>query len=172
MPIEYTISDVAEDAERGLWQITYQSKAGEVRNHLFPKATLEWRAAEYELDDVDEILDIIIHEPYVPAEQPAAPVSLIAAQAKPGAQAAARITLYTAESAAQARDAHRQLIANVKANHVLITPPKGADPLDHIRRRHGITPDGLRAKREQVDTHRWKKLYGGLPVTDREVSDA
>lgn len=172
MPIEYTISDVAEDTERGLWQVTYKSPAGEARHHTFPKTTLEWRAAEYGLDDVDEILDIILHEPYVPTEQPAAPVSLIAAQAKPGTQAAARITLYTAESTAQARDAHRQLIAEVKASHVRVSPPKGADPLDHIRRRHGITPDGLRARREQVDTHRWKKLYGGLPVPVEEAPSA
>lgn len=172
MPIEYTISDVAEDAERNLWQITYQNKAGEVRNHLFPKATLEWRAAEYGLDDVDEILDIILHEPYAPPEQSAAPLSLLAAPAKTVSRPTPRITLYTAESTAQARDAHRQRIADVKTNDARISPPKGADPLDHIRRNHGITPDGLRAKREQVDTHRWKRLYGGLPVTDMEVHDA
>ncbi|MDX3230637.1 hypothetical protein [Streptomyces sp. ME19-01-6] len=172
MPIEYTISDVAEDAERDLWQVTYQSKAGEARNHLFPKATLEWRAAEYGLDDVDEILDIILHEPYAPAEQPVTPMSLIDAPARTALRPTPRITLYTAESTAQARDAHRQLIADVKANHVQIAPPKGADPLDHIRRRHGITPDGLRAKSEQVDTHRWKTLYGGLPVPVEEASNA
>lgn len=172
MPIRYTVTDVAEDTDRDLWQVTYQAPAGEMRHHLFPKATLEWRAAEYGLDDVDEILDIILHEPYAPAEQPEGPVSLLAAPAETAGRPAPRITLYTAESTAQARDAHRQHIASIKTDHVQITAPKGADPLDHIRRNHGITPDGLRAKREQVDTHRWKKLYGGLPVPVEEARNA
>ncbi|MGY0062853.1 hypothetical protein ACWY4P_41010 [Streptomyces sp. LZ34] len=172
MPIHYTIVDVAEDNDRGLWQVTYQGSAGEERHHLFPKATLEWRAAEYGLDDVEEILDIILHEPYAPTEQPEGPMSLLAAPAKTAGRPAPRITLYIAESTAQARDAHRQHIADIKADHVRINSPKGADPLDHIRRRHGITADGLRAKREQVDTHRWKKLYGGLPVPIEEADRA
>ncbi|MEU7240332.1 hypothetical protein [Streptomyces sparsogenes] len=171
MLIQYTVTDVAEDADRGLWQVTYTAPSGEVRHHLFPKATLEWRAAEYGLDDVDEILDIVLHEPHAPAEESPALPSLLATEPK-RVQLVPRVTLYTAESTAQARHAHRQQIADVKANHVRISPPKGVDPLDHIRRNHGITADGLRAKREQVDTHRWKKLYGSLPVPIEETSGA
>ncbi|MEU1787121.1 hypothetical protein ABZ553_14850 [Streptomyces sparsogenes] len=170
MTIQYTVTDVAEDTTRALWQVTYQDSSGEVRHHIFPKTTLEWRAAEYGLDDVDEILDIILHEPHAPAEQQGAPVSLLAAPATAD-RPRPRITLYTAESTAQARDAHRQRIADIKVN-VRITPPKGADPLDHIRRNHGITADGLRAKREQVDTHRWKTLHGGLPMPAEEAPNA
>ncbi|MEU1309514.1 hypothetical protein ABZ419_11550 [Streptomyces cinnamoneus] len=172
MAIKYTVTDVAEDVQRGLWQVTYNTGDG-THAHQFPKATLEWRAAEYGLDDPAEILDIILHEPYVPPEPSPAPVSVTSPSARAAQPERARVTLYTAATTEQARTAHRELIAQVKAERVRIEPPpKGPDPLDSIRARHGITPEGRRAKAMTVDIHRWKHLYGGLPLPTEEVPHA
>ncbi|MBO0654235.1 hypothetical protein J1792_16080 [Streptomyces triculaminicus] len=172
MTIKYTVIDVAEDTQRELWQVTYETADGQRHAHHFPKATLEWRAAEYGLDDPAEILEVILHEPHVPREPAGAPVSLTSTTARAVA-AKPRVTLYTATTTGQARDAHRELISQVKAEHVRIeAPAKGPDPLDVIRARHGITPEGRRAKAMAVDINRWKHLYGGLPVPIEEVPRA
>ncbi len=172
MAIKYTVIDVAEDAQRELWQVTYDTGDG-THAHQFPKSTLEWRAAEYGLDDPAEILDIILHEPYVPPEPSPAPVSVTSPPVRAAQPEKARVTLYTTTTTEQARAAHRKLIGQVKAERVRIEPPAtGPDPLDVIRTRHGITAEGRRAKAAAVDIHRWKHLYGGLPLPTEEVPHA
>ncbi|MCQ8831751.1 hypothetical protein [Streptomyces malaysiensis] len=183
-PAEYTITAVAEDTERDLWSITYQDVAGTVRHHVFPKNTLEWRAAEYGIDptDTDTLLDIVLHEPHTPHpddrlsadDDPAAAAGLMSmAPVSRGTVRAGDLvptTLYTAETVEQAREAHLLRIQHTKANRVRVSVPKGSkDPFDAIRQR-GIDPERVAAMAQHVDRTR-RRLRGeqlpdraGLPI--------
>lgn len=120
--------------------------------HVFPKAALEWRAAEYGIDpaDVDTLLDIVLHEQLLDDEE--------AATIGPD--------LFEAPSTERARQAHLARIEACKRGRERIVLDGKNNPLDVIRARPGITEQGVREKRERVDVHRWIRLYGGLPVTD------
>jgi hypothetical protein len=165
MPIEYTITDITEDPARDLWAVIYEDADKNRHTHIFPKETLEWRAAEYGLTDPAEILDVILHEPHTPDPRPRTGMrSLLVAGGPANTRAEAQpVTLYTATNTGEARAAHLDRIAAAKATHVRVINPR-SDPLAVIRDRHGITTEGVRIKREFVDTHRWLNLYGGLPV--------
>jgi hypothetical protein len=147
------------------WVVHAVDQDGNGASHIFPKVTLEWRAAEYGITDVDEILDLILHEPHLPdapdRDDAAARAGMVTSN-RPDAEP---ITLFNAASTADALAAHRLRIADVKQVRAVVRPPaKDKDPLDAIRAAHGITPAGLRAKREAVDIHRWQLVYGDLPV--------
>lgn len=166
-PRALTVDWVSERLTRGAphWVVHHVDEDGAGGGYVFPKDTLEWRAAEYGLTDVDEILDVILHEPWLTETQgpddPAARVGLVTST-RPDAQP---ITLFNAASTADALAAHRLRIAEVQRIHAHVHPPaKGKSPLDAIRTQHGITTAGVRAKREVVDVHRWSLLYGALPV--------
>ncbi|QQM45207.1 hypothetical protein [Streptomyces liliifuscus] len=173
MPTEYTITDVTEDAERGLWHVLYKAPSGDVRAHVFPKNTLAWRAAEYGIDpaDIDTLLDVVLHEPFTPhpddpvngGEDPAAAAGLTSAApfARGRVQAGDRVptTLYTAESTEKAREAHLLRIEHAKANRARVVAPKGKkDPLDRIR---GVVldPAGIAELAARVEGHR-RRLRG------------
>jgi len=128
------------------WEVITRAVDGSGLTHVFPKETLEWRSAEYGVAaaDVDTLLDVVLHEPFLEEED--AP------------------TLFTALSTAQARDAHLARISKAKAARAAIVLDGKNNPLDVIRDHPGISTEGVRAKREQVDVHRWNRLYGGLPV--------
>ena len=172
MTTEYTITDVGEDPQRDLWYVAYEDSAGERHTHIFPKSTLEWRAAEYGLTDPAEILDMILHEPHTPDPRPRKVMrSLTSARASVELKATVQpVTLYTATSTSEARAAHLDRIAAAKTSRARITNPP-SDPLAIIRTRHGITAEGVRAKRERVDVHRWNHLYGGLPVLANDTPE-
>lgn len=162
-----TVDFVAERLTRGTprWVVHHVDQDGNGGGYVFPKETLEWRAAEYGLTDVDEILDIILHEFHLPDEpdrdDAAARAGLVTSN-RPDAEP---ITLFNAASSSDALAAHRLRIAAAKQDRAHVRPPaKGKDPLDVIRAAHGITGAGLRAKREAVDVHRWQLVYGDLPV--------
>jgi len=38
--------------------------------HIMPKDIFEWRSVEYGISDLDELIDIVLHEPYVDALNP------------------------------------------------------------------------------------------------------
>lgn len=165
--IAYTVDFAQLRASRGelYWLVHKIASDGAGHGHAFPPETLEWRAAEYGLTDVDEILDIILHEPYLPDEPDRDDAALRAGLVTSTRPDAEPVTLFNAASTADALAAHRLRIAEAKRVTAQVQPPaKGKDPLDTIRAAHGITPAGLRAKREAVDIHRWGLLYGGLPV--------
>lgn len=130
------------------WQVVTRAKGDGGITHLFPKDTLEWRAAEYGLDpsDVDGLLDVVLHEQLFDHDT----------------ATEAERALRSARSTADARASHTALIAAVKAQHRIALGAGG--PLDVIRARPGISADGVRVKREAVDVHRWIQMYGGLPV--------
>lgn len=161
-----TVDFVTERLSNGdpRWGVHEVDQDGKGHGFVFPKSTLEWRAAEYGLTDVDEILDMILHEPYIPdvdRDDAAARAGLVTSTG-PDAEP---ITLTNAPSTSDALAAHRLRIAEVKRSHAHVRPPgKGADPLAVIRAQHGIDPERMRAKREAVDVARWAQKYGGLPV--------
>jgi hypothetical protein len=162
-----TVDFVAERLNRGAprWVVHHIDQDGNGSGYVFPKDTLEWRAAEYGLTDVDEILDMVLHEPHLPDEPDRDDAALRAGMVTSSRPDAEPITLFNATSTTDALTAHRLRIADAKATRAHIQPPgKGTDPLDVIRAQHGITPAGRRRKAELVDVHRWQLLYGDLPV--------
>lgn len=166
-PRIHTVDWVSEHLGRGdpCWLVHKVDQDGNGSSHLFPKVMLEWRAAEYGLTDVDEILDIVLHDPHLPdapdRDDAAARAGMVTST-RPDAEP---ITLLNAASTADALAAHRLRVADTKQTRARVQPPaKGKNPLDIIRAQHGITADGVRAKREAVDIYRWQLVYGALPV--------
>lgn len=131
------------------WHVVTRATDGHGLTHVFPKSTLEWRAAEYGLDpaDVDTLLDVVLHEQLLDEETAAGAVN----------------SLFTVRSTADARSAYLDRISAWKQRERIVLDGKSR-VLDVIRARPEITSDGVRAKRELVDVHRWRALYGGLPV--------
>lgn len=163
----YTVDSVTERLTRGVprWAVHQIDQDDNGSGFVFPKDALEWRAAEYGLTDVEEILDMILHEPHLPDQPGRDDAALRAGLATSTRPDAEPITLFNAASTADALAAHRLRIADVKETRAHVRPPgKGKDPLDAIRAQHGIDPERMRAKREAVDAHRWQLVYGDLPV--------
>lgn len=147
-----TVESVEErrNGDVDCWRVVTRAPGDGGITHIFPKAALEWRAAEYGIDpaDVDTLLDVVLHEQLMDDDTAAENARALA----------------SAASTAEARQAHTARIAAVKQGTARIVLDDKSSPLDAIRARPGITVDGVRAKRELVDVHRWNRLYGGLPV--------
>ncbi|MEV4806749.1 hypothetical protein AB0K18_42715 [Nonomuraea sp. NPDC049421] len=58
----------AHDGAEPIWGISRVRPDGVAHMHLIPHSTFEWRAAEYGIDpdDIDTMLDIVLHEPWIP----------------------------------------------------------------------------------------------------------
>jgi hypothetical protein len=50
------------------WTLTHTKPDGAIVAHEMPASTPIWRAAEYHIDDIEEIWHMILHEPFVTAE--------------------------------------------------------------------------------------------------------
>lgn len=164
MAEEYEIVDVGEmhpDPDHPCFYVTKRKADGALHGHVFPKATLEWRAAEYGLDDPAEILDVILHERHRPRVDHDDRVSLVNPAKKAAKAADEPVTLWTATSTAEAREAHRKAIADIKTMTRVIDP---SGYLIHILVRCDLNADRIREKAEKVDVTRWRKQHGGLPV--------
>jgi hypothetical protein len=157
------------------WRIICRKPDDTFHYHFMPKVILENLAAEYRIDprDIDTLLDVALHQSFVP--NPLGPGMSTDVAAAAGMTAPAVITsgtirrgdmvpltLYNSPSTAQARAAH---LLRCQHTGVRIVPPTGrADPLDAIRAAHGISTRRVRAKEQVVDVDRWNLQYGGLPV--------
>lgn len=144
MADEYVVQEVAEfttGAGAEFWRITMIRPDGELVHHLTPKATLEWRAAEYGLTDPAQILDMVLHARFAEHQ---------------GSE------FYAAESTAAARQGFEDRVRRAKQAVRIVPPTTGPNPLDTITR-HGIDPARVQAKREQVDVRRWLRHGGRLP---------
>lgn len=174
MPDELNVTqvlagDLAPDVPG--WLVEYREPDSTLRNFAFPQVAFEWRAAEYGLDDPEQILDVILHEhvarrlgnPQEPAVAPMIPAGQAATRARTAADEPP-VTLWTADSTEQARDAHLETLAAVKEQRA-IADPSGF--LSYITADHGMTSAGILAKMEQVDTTRWGIRYGALPEPPR-----
>lgn len=165
-PQIHTIDWVSERLNRGAprWTVHRIDQDGNGSGHVFPKETLEWRAAEYGLTDIDEILDVVLHEPFLPDEPDRDDAAARAGMVTSNGPDAEPITLLNAASTADALASHRLRVADVKQTRARVqTPDKGLNPLDVIRQ-GGVSAASVRTKREVVDVHRWQLLYEGLPI--------
>lgn len=127
---------------------------------VFPKDTVEWRAAEYDMDAStpegrEAILDIILHEPHMPPTirppEPMAKGRMLAMQ-----RAKDEVHLYNAPTRAAAREAHLERVAKVKQNTYRVEWPKRAEKLknssdepEDIKQRvlaHEPNPEGIKEK--------------------------
>lgn len=161
------------------WYLTYRRPDGALHGYVFPKFTLDQRVAEYDLDpaDVDQLLDVVLHEPFIPdptrdtnhATDPAAKKGMTATAAraegrvKKGDQVPA--WLFNADTIDVARAAHLERVRHCKANTIRIAPAStkagaraASDPLDVIRAAYRHDPDDVRRRREQVEIERAQAL--------------
>jgi hypothetical protein len=154
MPEEWKIqqSRAEQVSDTPCWVVTLLKADGNTHDVLMPTVALEWRAAEYGIDpaDVDTLLDVILHEPHIPMVDDGS--GLRYADNGPD--------LLSADSTDDARAAH---LARIKASPVRINV-QGAKALDTIRNGHRPDAARIRAMREAVDTNRWVKKHGGLPL--------
>lgn len=154
MPEEWTIQQSGAEQVSGTpcWTVTLLRPDGNCHAYLMPTTILEWRAAEYGVDpaDVDALMELILHEPHIP---------MIDDGSGPR-YADGGPDLLSAESTSAARDAHA---ARVKACPVRINV-RNAKALDAVRTGHKPDAARIRAMREHVDTTRWVKRHGDLPV--------
>jgi hypothetical protein len=167
---EYTVQAVSEywpNPDTPCWAVDMTKPDGGSHRHVFPKHTLEQRAAEYGIEPtaVEDLLDIVLHEPYAPhpddpdSDDPAAAAGLVSpALVSRGATRKGDLiptTLYTAPDAATALAAHRTRIDYAKTKRVRVAPPKnGKDPLDIIRGNHDIDPARVAAKAQTINHRR------------------
>ncbi|MCC9309136.1 hypothetical protein LN042_18955 [Kitasatospora sp. RB6PN24] len=163
------------------WQIRQRRPDGGHHLTVFPTSALEWRAAEYGIDHttpdgLEQIIDMVLHEPFIPDpllhrdQDPAAAKGHTAAstQAIHGLSLGdeAPVTLFNAPSRAHARRAHQLRIEHTKRTRIkVVTPPAAttrtgtghtapaaapSDPLHQLRTEHGITAHGVAAKHSTV----------------------
>lgn len=150
------------------WQVYLRDPNGVIRLHSLPQAALDWRLAEYGLATVAEALDVVLHETYAdPEPEDTVPTMTSVVQTNQvktqtvDAKVTRRPTLFEAKSTEEAKTAHLARVAEVKANKLQVVDPNGM--LTHITDGYAPSEASLLTKREIVDTHRWLKLYGGLP---------
>jgi hypothetical protein len=127
------IISVDSDAEKF---IVRREVDGVERVHLFPLDTLEWRAAEYEIDPADRqtLLEIVLYEPLLDGHSHEHPKHL-----------------YRAGSIAEAREYHLGRIAALKAKHPLVD---AANLLDAVRTGCAMHPEAISLKRAHVQIGR------------------
>lgn len=131
-------ASVGDDNAMGLWRLIMDKDNGEKHATVFPHFTLEARVAEYGFDpeDVDGILDIIIHEQFLnDGDHPDLP------------------TLFKAKHQQEAREAHIERIRRTKESHTLVVPhsdPKRLHPFHPIRLNHRITSEGIQRRKNAL----------------------
>ncbi len=66
---EETQDQPDHDGAEPLWGVYQVRPDRSTHLHIFPHTTFEWRAAEYGVDpdDVDTLIDIVLHEPFIPS---------------------------------------------------------------------------------------------------------
>jgi hypothetical protein len=155
--------DIREVQDRGrYWQVIYDvtSENGSTteHGHSIPKDTLEWRAAEYDLDPADQLetlLDIVLAEPYIDETEQVGTV--------PGEE------LIDAPDIATARARHLSRCAKAKLKHRISTRAKtrageplevaaSDNPLDVIRENVVIDPAVVAVKKAHV--RRMREQHG------------
>lgn len=194
MPADnYTVTRVNEyypNPNTACWQMRLLKPDGNGHGYIFPKATLEYRAGEYGIDpdDVETLLDIVLHEPFLPDlsepdSHPTDPAWQMGVKGRAlfplgriRAGDAVPADLWTADSIDDARTAHLARIDHVKANIVRVTSAittgtagRGADPLDLIRA-HPINPDGVKAHAAVVHMRRQQARGMRFPAAELSLA--
>ncbi|MFI6909641.1 hypothetical protein ACIBKY_50860 [Nonomuraea sp. NPDC050394] len=171
----------APDGAEPIWGVAAVRADGGAHMLIIPHSTWEWRAAEYGIDpeDLDTLLDVVLHEPWIPDPDdalarlnPAAAAQLEATHGLP--------TCWTPGVPDSDRlAAHRARIAAVKEHRVQMLPENQAfrqgvldyvgldvtapaDPLEPIRTMVRLDPARVEARRLAVDYYRSNQA---APVT-------
>jgi hypothetical protein len=116
-----TVTKIEEQQYPGMgpcWFVTMtDDDTGVLYGHVFPQYTLAARIAEYDLDpdDLDAVLDIVLHEPHMPNVMDEDPAVLALA-------AEANVTCVAADVA---RDAHQRRVAWAKQHRMRVAIPPG-----------------------------------------------
>lgn len=154
--------DVREVEDRGhYWQVVYDvthdNGFATQHGHSIPKETLEWRAAEYELDpstDFETILDIVLAEPFVASEEQVGSVSGMELIDAPDIETA---KAHHVSRCARAKLKHR-ITTRKAAGAKALKVDEPANPLDMIRNGAVIDPVVVAVKREHVRRTRAERL--------------
>lgn len=179
-PVYYAQKDPGRANPMGaepLWGVAVVKEDGSRFLKTFPHSTLEWRSAEYGIDpdDKDTLLDVILHESYIPREDD--PLALMDPTAtKIIAATRGTPTCWTPGVSDKTRlEAHLNRIDAVKKHRVRIEPAsvtdrQGAlayvgsrrvappDPLDPIRAA-SLDPIRVEARRLAVE---WARSAGSM----------
>lgn len=184
MPKKLIVSEVVEVPQRvgWIWSIAMDDPdTGKRLGYGFPPETFEIRAAEYDLDpeDRDTLMDVILHEPYIPDPTLPANFERDAAYARgmrgeAFGNVAARFgkgntvppNLFNTETIGEAREALFIRLEHVKNQVVQIGPPtrgveRVADPLDQIRSSPRINPELFEERKARFQENR-EKIRRGL----------
>jgi hypothetical protein len=125
MPDQWNILKVEQHLISGqeVWAVDRQRQGDkDFKRHYFPNSTIEWRAAEYDLDHTTpegraDILDIVLHEPFIarlnPQITPPKPKT-INGRLMMVSERAEEVHLYNAPTKGDALKAHRDRVARVK----------------------------------------------------------
>lgn len=173
VPVEWTIvSSETEETSAGPELILVKESAdGERDFHSMPLETLEWRAAEYDIDpnDFDALLDVVLHEGYV--DDPGDPANVLtdaaaaAGYVSPAVELRAAVaplelmptTLLSAETPELARGAQLERIAHVKKTRARVSRASGKkDPCRAVKKAYAafVGEAEVEAKRQAVTAKR------------------
>lgn len=134
MPDIYVPDEFRFEQEMPFWRAHYIKPGGEGHVHIFPINTPHWRIVELELDpnDMETVLEIILHEPFVPD-----------------------LPLYEMKTV-DARNLHLNNIQAAKRDKVSINHKHPI--FQPFYDNHGVTPERLDLYRKHVDAHRRGQL--------------
>jgi len=150
-----------EVTSQGRIRVGKKAADGTTQTTTFPPEAVTYRAAEYGLTSVRDALDLILHEPYQPTDgsDPRDDPALCAGWVTTTDPDSEPIWLYNARSTADAREAHT---VRCTQNGTTVVDPDGY--LDEIAAGLVIDPEKRLRHCEAVDTIRWSRVYGGLPI--------
>jgi hypothetical protein len=138
--------------------------------HMFNTDILEWRAAEYGINDLDEIVDMIMHEPYMPS----VPVQEVTAATALQLHRGHRATVKAAMEAKVGKRAARSKEDKVQRLRAAGVHQKYVDALDDdpvavIKDKCPVDPETLLMKRRHVAAMRIKSE--GRKAQQRQAFD-
>jgi hypothetical protein len=118
---------VFDDVERAgdIWHVAVSIEDGTATSrmlHVFPVDTMEWRAAEYGIDDLATLLDIVLIEPHLSEEERGAGHQLHDAPDIPTARA---------DHIARCARAKLRLRASTRAKGSPLERVRDESPMDH-----------------------------------------
>lgn len=160
--IDITVTDaqlVNDPSGRAVWALaTEVTRDGQTqrRLHIIPEDTFEWRAAEYGIDDPDELLEVVLYEPYLDREDPLEhPDSVVNAPSRQRARDHHLARVRAARGAGKLRDrnprAGETRPAGAAARVFVDNRDVSETPLEMLRREIVIDPERVAVMREHVE---------------------
>lgn len=164
----YVLAEVQEGTvgsdKIAVWHVIYDKPDGTKHQHTIPKVAVNWRMAEYELENVDEAIDWVLYEPWAvdpnadrqPRPDPAMRAGLM--KVTPLGEPDEPVTLFTADTIDDAREAQRIRIQEAKERAAVVIPePQGdarskavVDPVQVMRDTHTVSVEDVQEKRLRV----------------------